>query len=223
MSRWLRFVEQHAVGPHQQDAGERHAHLPAAGQKTDVAVHAFLAEAEACEHLPRARLERIAVELAEARLHLAIALHQGVHPVRLVRIGHRGLEPGHLGGERAHRPDAVHHRRDRALARHLADVLAEVADRHAGFDRHLAVVGLLLARDHAEDRGLAGTIGPDQPHLLALLEAHRRVDEQDLMAVLLADVVETNHGGVAGGKEPAGQGGRLSASFLCPRRGRRGS
>src|SRR4030095_1733794 len=92
-----------------------------------------------------------------------------------------------------HRPDAIHHRRDRALARHLADVLAEIADRHAGIDRHLAVVGLLLARDHAEKRRLAGAIRPDKSRLLSLLEAHRSVDEQDLMAVLLADVVEANH------------------------------
>ena len=109
------------------------------------------------------------------------------------RIDHRGLEPGHFGGQRAHRPDAIHHRRDRALARHLADILAEIADRHAGIDRHLAIVGLLLAGDHAEKRRLAGAVGPDKSHLLSLLEAHRRVDEQDLMAVLLADVVEANY------------------------------
>ena len=199
------LVEQHAVGPHQQDAGQRHAHLPAAGELADVAVHAFLAEAETGQHLPRARLQRIAVELAEARLHLAIALHQRVHIIALRRIGHRRLEPGHLGGERTHRPDAVHHRRHRALARHLADVLAEVADRHAGIDRHLAVVGLLLAGDHAEQRRLAGAVGPDQPRLLAFLEAHRGVDEQDLMAVLLADVVETDHGGCGDGEEAARQ------------------
>src|SRR3546814_8216669 len=34
-----RLVEQHAVGPHQQNPGQRHAHLPAAGQEPDIAVH----------------------------------------------------------------------------------------------------------------------------------------------------------------------------------------
>ena len=53
-----------------------------------------------------------------------------------------------------------------------------------------------LAGDPPEDRGLAGAVGPDQPDLLALLQSHRRVDEQDLMAVLLADVVEADHGRV---------------------------
>ena len=187
------LVEQHAVGPHQQDAGERHAHLPAAGEQADVAVHPFLAEAQAREHLARPGLQRIAIQLLEAPLHLAIALDDGVHVAGLVGIDHRGLEPGHFAGQRAHRPDAIHHLRDRAPARHLADILAEIADRHAGIDRHLAVVGLLLAGDHAEKRRLAGAIGPDKSHLLSLLDAHRRVDEQDLMAVLLADVVEANH------------------------------
>ena len=42
-------------------------------------------------------------------------------------------------------------------------------------------------------RMIAGEEGPDESHLLSLLDAHRRVDEQDLMAVLLADVVEANH------------------------------
>ena len=61
-----RLVEQHGVGTHQQDAGQRHAHLPAAGERADVAVHHLLAEAEAGEHLARAAVERIAVELLEA-------------------------------------------------------------------------------------------------------------------------------------------------------------
>ena len=41
------LVQQHAVGPHQEDSGQGHAHLPAAGQEAHIAVHALLAEAEA--------------------------------------------------------------------------------------------------------------------------------------------------------------------------------
>ena len=47
---------------------------------------------------------------------------------------------------RAHRAGAVHHLGDGAAARHLADVLAEVADGDAAIDGDLALVGLLLAR-----------------------------------------------------------------------------
>ena len=57
----------------------------------------------------------------------------------------------------------------------------------------LALVGLLLAGDHAEQRGLAGAVGADEADLLALQERGRGLDEEDLVAVLLADVVETNH------------------------------
>ena len=91
-----------------------------------------------------------------------------------VGIDHRGLELLQLGGDRAHRAGAVHHLGDRAPARHLADVLAEIADRHAAIDRDLALVGLLLAGDHAEQRRLAGAVGPDEPDLLALLERRSR-------------------------------------------------
>src|SRR3981189_3593577 len=44
-------------------------------------VHAFLAEAQARGHLSRAGIQRIAVQLLEAPLHLAIALDQCVHLV----------------------------------------------------------------------------------------------------------------------------------------------
>src|SRR5262249_24027246 len=85
-------------------------------------------------------------------------------------------------------------------ARHFADILAEIADRHAGIDRHLAVVGPILACDHPEKRRLAGAVRANKSHLLPLLDAHRSVDEQDLLAVLLADVIETNHEVRAGWK-----------------------
>ena len=58
----------------------------------------------------------------------------------------------------------------------------------------LALVGRLLPRDHAEERRLAGTVGADEADLLAPLQRRRRLDEDDLPAVLLADAVETNHG-----------------------------
>ena len=190
------LVEQHAVGTLQQNAGQGHAHLPAAGEQADIAVHPLLAEAEAGQHLAGAGFQGVAVKLLEALLRLAVAFDDGVHLVGLVGIDHRRLKLGHLGGQGADRADAVHHRGDRALARHLADILAEVADGHAGIDGDDAVVRLLLIGDHAEQRGLAGPVRADQPDLLTLLDAHRGFDEQDLVAVLLGDVVEADHGAV---------------------------
>ena len=81
------------------------------------------------------------------------------------------LELRQLGRDRADRAGAVHRLGDDAAAAHLADVLAEVADGHAAIDGDLALVGLLLADDHPEDRGLAGAVRTDEPDLLAPVEA----------------------------------------------------
>ena len=200
-----RLVEQHHVGPHQQDARERDAHLPAARQRADVAVHHLLAEAEAARALrargPRARSRR--------------APRSGPAPRRSARRS-RPSRRRASGSAMAvssscssaatslDRAGAVHHLGHRAAARHLADVLAEVADGHAAIDRHLAFVGLLLAGDHAEQRRLAGAVRTDEADLLALLERRGGLDEEDLVAVLLADVVETDHGMGGGPDEICG-------------------
>ena len=220
-----RLVQQHGVGPHQQNARQRHAHLPAAGQRADIAVHHFLAEAQARQHFARPPLQRIAVELLEAVLHLAVARDDVVHVVGARRIGHRGFELLHLGGDRADRTGAVHHLGHRAAARHLADVLAEIADGDAAIDRDLALVGLFLAGDHPEQRRLAGAVGADKADLLALLKRRGRLDEEDLMADLLADVVETNHAWLKGLRNEfraalkpcGGRSGRVSAKGMAMR------
>src|ERR1019366_7769933 len=50
-----------------------------------------------------------------------------------------------------------------------------------------------LAGDHPEQRRLAGPVGTDETDLFALEERRGGLDEQDLMAILLTDVFETNH------------------------------
>ena len=191
MVAWL--VQQHGVGTHQQDPRQCHAHLPTARQRADVAVHHLLAEGEAGEHLARPALQRVAVELLEARLHLAIARDDVVHVVRTRRIRHGGFQLLQLGGHRADGAGAIHHLGHGAAARHLADVLAEIADGDAAIDRHLAFVRQFLPGDHPEQRGLAGAIGADEADLFALLKRRGGFDEEDLVTDLLADVVETNH------------------------------
>ena len=136
-----RLVEQHGVGAHEQDAGERHAHLPTAGQGADVPVHHFLAEAQPRQHLARFAFEGIAAQLLEAPLHLAVPLDDVFHRVGAGRIRHGGLELLQLGGDGADRAGAVHHLGDGAAPRHLAHVLAEVADGDAAIDGDLAFVG----------------------------------------------------------------------------------
>ena len=79
------------------------------------------------------------------------------------------------------------------MARHLADVLAEVTDGNTAIDRHLPLIGLLLAGNHPEQGGLAGAVRTDEADLLALLQGRGSFDEEDLVADLLRDVIETDH------------------------------
>ncbi len=66
-----RLVEEERVGPDEEDARERDAHLPAARELADVVVDHVFSEAESGQDLARAGLERVAAELVEARLRLA--------------------------------------------------------------------------------------------------------------------------------------------------------
>jgi len=184
-----RLVEQHGVGTHQENSRQRHAHLPAAGQRADVAVHHLLAEAETSEHFACPPLQRIAVEFLEAVLHLAVAHDDIVHLVGARGVRHRGLELLQFARNCTDGTGAIYHLGHRAAAGHLADVLAEIADGDAAIDGHLPFVGQFLTRDHPEQRRLARAIGADEADLLALLERGGGLDEENLMADLLADVV----------------------------------
>ncbi len=210
-----RLVQQHRVGTHQQDAGQRHAHLPPARQVADVAVHHLLREAEAGQDLSGARLQRVAAQLVEARLHLAETVEQLVHLVRLVGIGQRLFQLLQLGRDLGHGARAGHHLGHHGPAGHLADVLAEVTDADPLVDGDLPLVRRLLAHDHAEDGRLAGPVRADQPDLLAAEHRRRRVDEQDLRPVLLADLVQTNHEAsmIIDGESLRGLSPRESAAF----------
>ena len=70
-------------------------------------------------------------------------------------LDHDDADPaGKAGHSRflAHRTRARHCLLDHAAPAHLAHVLREVAEAHAPIDRDLALVGLLLLHDHAEER-----------------------------------------------------------------------
>ena len=197
-----RFVKQHDVGAHQQDAGKRHAHLPATRQLTDIAVHHLLREAQARQHFARPAVKRIAVQLLVTRLHLAVALDDRIHLVQPVGIDHGGFELTQFGGNDADRTGTVHHLGDGAAAFHFADILVEIANRDALLDGHLPLVGLLFAGDHPEDGRLSRAIGTDKPDLLALVEGGGRLDEENAVAQLLADIFDTDH--VCGAQECCG-------------------
>ena len=68
-----RLVHQQHVGLAEQHARHRHAHLPAARERADVAVDPLVVEAEAVEDFARPALERVAAEMLVFLLHLAEA------------------------------------------------------------------------------------------------------------------------------------------------------
>ena len=191
-----RLVHQQHVGPAEQHARHRDAHLPSARQLADVAVDPLVVEAEAVEHFAGLALERVAAEMLVLLLHLAEAGEDSIHVVARARDPpcawlQRFELVVQIADPAAARDRLVDHR----PPRHLLDVLPEVADRQLLRHRHVAVVGRFLADDHAEERGLAGAIRADEADLLARIELKRGVDEEHLAAVLLADAGERDHSG----------------------------
>ena len=169
-----RLVHQQDVGPAEQHARHRDAHLPAARQRADVAVDPLVVEAEAVQHLARLALERVAAEMLVLLLHLAEAREDRVHVVGLRGIGHRVLQRLELVMQGASAPAAGDRLVEHRSAGHLLDVLPEVADRQLLRHRHVAVVGRFLAGDHPEQRRLAGAVRADQADLFAGIELKRR-------------------------------------------------
>ena len=188
-----RLVHQQDVGLAEDHARHGDAHLPPAAERPDVAVDPLVVEAQAVEDLPRLAFNRVAAKVVVLLLHLAEPGEDAVHVVGLRGVGHGVLQRLELVVQIAEAAAAGNHLVDDGPARHLFDVLPEVADRHPLRHRDVALVGLLLADDHPEQGGLAGAVGPDQADLLAGIELERRVDEQDLPAVLLADAGKRNH------------------------------
>ncbi len=141
-----RLVHQQHIGLAEQHARHRHAHLPAARQRADVAVNPLVVEPEAVEDFARAALERVAAEVVVFLLHVAEAREDLVHLVGSRRIGHRVLQVLELVVQVAEAPAAGDRLVQHGSPGHLFDVLPEVADRQLLRHRHVAVVRLLLRR-----------------------------------------------------------------------------
>ena len=81
-----RLVHQQHVRPAQQHARQRHAHLPAARQRADVAVDLVVLESQAVQHFARLRFERVAAQVLVLFLHFAEAV-QDRGPFQSARSG----------------------------------------------------------------------------------------------------------------------------------------
>jgi hypothetical protein len=72
--------------------------------------------------------------------------------------------------------------------------LRQVAEVGAAFPLDGALVGLLLAEDEVEERGLARAIGPDQAEAVGARDEERDVGKQFAGAVGLGNVGDGEHG-----------------------------
>ena len=96
----------------------------------DVAVDPLVVEAEAVQHLARLRLERVAAEVVVLLLHLRrSASRMRSSSSARAGIGHRVLQRLELVVQVADAAAAGDRLVEHRAARHLLDVLAEVADR----------------------------------------------------------------------------------------------
>ncbi len=120
-------------------------------------------------------------------LDLTEALEDLVHVIGAIGVAKCVLKVGELVVQIAQPPAAGNGLVQHRASGHLFDVLAKVADGQLLRHEDFAVVGVLLAGDHPEERGLARAIGTDEPDLFTGIELERGVDEENLAAVLLAD------------------------------------
>ena len=139
------------------------------------------------------RLERVPAEMLVLLLHLAEPGENPIHVIALCRVRHLVLQRLELVVQVSDTTAPGDRLIEDGAACHFLDVLAEVADGRPLRDRNLPLVGRFLAGDHPEDGRLPGAVRADEADLLARIELERRVDEQDLPAVLLADAGEGDH------------------------------
>ena len=204
------FVHQQDVGAAKQHTRQRDAHLPAAGERAHVAIDLVVLEAEAMQHFARLRLQRVAAEMLVGLLHFAEAFEDAIHVAGLLGIFHRMLQALQLVVQIADPPASGDRLVQHRTACHLFHVLAEVPDGELPGNRNVALVRHFLADHHAEKRGLAGAVGPDQTDLLPRVQLKRSVNENQLLAVLLVDAGERNHRNsklAEGGGSPFGADG----------------
>src|SRR6202046_4714069 len=82
---------------------------------------------------------------------------------------------------------------DRRLAVEAVARLVDIAEMHRLADLDRAVVGLLLARDHAEQSGLAGAVRSDDADDAARRQLEGEIVDQQVVAESLIEILEIDH------------------------------
>ncbi len=142
---------------------------------------------EALEDLAGPRLEGVAVSPQDDVLEFRVAV--GFEVV----LG-AGEDPFLLGHRVPQRPVAHHHDIEDAVALVPEVVLAQDAQPRALRDRELPGAGGLLAGENPQQRGFATAIGADDAVALARVELERSALEEQLVAVVLREIGQGDHG-----------------------------
>src|SRR5262249_28055710 len=159
-------------------------HFPTAGQRSYVALHSIVSEAEPMQDFPGSTFERVSTSVLVLFLDFTESREDLFHVTGSRRIGHRVLQRFEfvmqISESAAARDGFIQH----GPARHFFHVLSEVADGQFLRDRYFALARSFFADNHAEQCGFSGAIRTDQADLLTGVELERSIDEENLPSVL---------------------------------------
>ena len=166
------FVEQQQIRRTHQRLREVQTHPPAAGEAADRKIHLLVGKAQAGQQLARSGVSGIAVGIVE----LGVQASQRPAIMGGFRLDQRRLNAAQLG-------IAVQDVIDRQPIERV-DLLAHVSNAPVRWHLTIAPVGGEFATQQGEQAGFAGTIGANQPDLLARMQGQLGAFQQTLGAAL---------------------------------------
>jgi hypothetical protein len=173
---------------------QREAHLPAAGELAAVAVEVRGLEAETGEHRLGAALVIVTALVIPALARRRVVVEDPLVTVAL-RIGGAELllEAPAVGLDDAQLVEGVQRRSAHRAPRGRDAILRQVTDAAPLGHGDGAVVGLLEAGNHAQQRRLAGAVGADQRDAVVLADEPARVVEHGLGAKRATELADREH------------------------------
>ena len=173
-----------------QQPGQVRAHDPAAAHLARRALKIAGPEAQTGENLPRFGLQAVAAQLVKTVMNVIMDIFRVQCLDRM--IGLPGFEDtaqfGVLRRDGGGQLDDSFITCGRVL-------LWQIAEGNAAFEGDLASVGLLVAQDDREKRGLAGAIRSHQANAILSIDLERGIGEQDPFAVGFCEAGQRQHEG----------------------------
>ena len=197
-----RLVEKQKVWFGSEDAAQFRAHPPTARERRERFRELVGGEAKSAERDLDARLQVVAAEVLEFRLHLAVFLEQLflAEPVRSIDalIGlkaveriERRLKLVHARLEFMESGHAAHRIFEQGLFRGVwFRMLARRSDARLFFDYEFALVGGKLTQYYLEERGLPGAVRPHYADAFVLVDAEGYIRKDILEAIADGYVLE---------------------------------